>query len=101
MKLQYLNHAKSSDVIHAWAKRLVDDLNRELDREPPIGSMITWPNADTPLGWLVCDGATVNTTDYPALFLALGNTVGATFDLPTAYPAAPESSGFQIIIRAK
>lgn len=96
MIFQHLLHAKSPDVIAMWAKRLVDDLNKRVAKDPPIGSMIFWPMPDPPLGWLACDGATVNTSDYRELFIALGNTTGDTFDVPNVTSPITE----QIIIRA-
>lgn len=96
MKFQHLQRASSADVIMAWAKRLVEDLNKSLDKDPPIGSMIFWPMPDPPLGWLACDGASVNTADYKELFIALGNTVGTTFAVPNVTSPIAQ----QIIIRA-
>jgi len=33
----------------------------------PIGSIMAWPFATAPAGWLICDGSAVNATDYPEL----------------------------------
>ena len=51
------------------------------------GMIAVWAgtNAAIPAGWLLCDGASVATATYPALFTALGYTyggAGANFNLP-------------------
>jgi microcystin-dependent protein len=53
----------------------------------PIGSVIAWPGATAPAGWLLCHGQAVPRLTYPALFTAIGVTYGAgdgsnTFNLP-------------------
>lgn len=96
MKFQHLQSANSADVIFRWGERLINDLNRAAGKEPPIGSMLFWPVATPPLGWLKCDGATVNTDDYKELFIALGHTTGTTFTVPNVTSPIAQ----QIIIRA-
>lgn len=41
----------------------------------PIGGAVMWPgnNSMVPEGWLLCDGAQYNVTDYPSLFMVIGN----------------------------
>lgn len=53
----------------------------------PIGSMVIWPAALAPSGWLLCDGSQVSRTTYVTLFSLLGTSYGAgdgitTFNLP-------------------
>lgn len=53
----------------------------------PIGSMLMWPTASAPSGWLICDGSQVSRTTYVALFTLLGTVYGVgdsstTFNLP-------------------
>lgn len=68
--------------VRGWAKRLVDDLNAA-PSDVPVGTIALWdPVATLPQGWILANGAIVNTADYKALFIALGNTIGATFTLP-------------------
>ncbi len=51
------------------------------------GSVLAWPTATIPTGWLECNGAAVSRTTYSQLFTALGTTYGTgdgstTFNLP-------------------
>ena len=51
----------------------------------PPGSLMDWAGGDPPPGWLECNGQTLATADYPALFAAIGYTyggTGASFQLP-------------------
>lgn len=89
-------HLRSSGDVWAWAKRLIDDLNKK-SVSPPVGSMIMWSTTATlPQGWVLANGAVLNKSDYPALFIALGNTVGATFTVPNVTSPA----GSRVIIKA-
>ncbi|PVX30387.1 phage tail protein [Sphingomonas pokkalii] len=51
-----------------------------------IGEIRAFPYSYVPYGWLLCDGTTYNTGQYPALASLLGNTFGgnwpATFTVP-------------------
>ena len=38
----------------------------------PIGTVLIWPSTSIPTNYLLCDGATYNTTTYAALFVVLG-----------------------------
>lgn len=52
----------------------------------PVGSMVDWPSATPPTGWLACAGQSLSRTAYPELFAVVGTTFGApsssTFNLP-------------------
>jgi len=52
----------------------------------PVGSMMDWPNATAPTGWLVCAGQSLSRTGYPELFAIVGTAFGSasasTFNLP-------------------
>lgn len=53
----------------------------------PSGSLLQWPTATAPSGFLLCTGAAVSRTIYAALFAVIGTTFGAgdgttTFNLP-------------------
>lgn len=53
----------------------------------PTGSMVLWPTAAAPAGWLIANGAAVNRTTYASLFAVIGTVYGTgdgstTFNLP-------------------
>lgn len=67
-----LNDSGSSDV---------------LARITPVGTIMPWPTATIPAGWLECDGSAISRTDYAELFGVLGETYGngdgsTTFNKP-------------------
>ena len=65
-----------------------------------IGEIRWFAMSTPPEGWLVCNGAAVGTSDYPALFAAIGNTFSpedvsaspATFNLPNLIGKVPWGS---------
>lgn len=64
----------------------------------PAGSMLQWPTATAPTGFLVCNGAAVSRTIYAALFAVVGTTFGAgdgttTFNLPDFDNRFPVGAG--------
>jgi microcystin-dependent protein len=64
------------------------------------GMTVMWSgtNAAIPAGWLLCDGASVATATYPALFTALGYAyggAGANFNLPDLVARFPKGSATQ------
>lgn len=68
----------------------------------PIGAIVPW-SADpstVPVGWVVCNGATISNTRYPILFSVIGNvyggTAGSTYRLP---PLSNSQSGIMDIFR--
>lgn len=51
----------------------------------PSGAVVMWSTATAPSGWLICNGASLSTTTYAALFAVIGYTFGgsgASFSLP-------------------
>jgi microcystin-dependent protein len=51
----------------------------------PTGTVIMWTTGTAPTGYLECDGSSVSTTTYAALFAVIGYTYGgsgASFTLP-------------------
>ena len=54
--------------------------------DPPVGSIVMWPSATVPSGWLHCNGQSVNRNTYQDLFNVIGTTYGADdanhFDVP-------------------
>jgi microcystin-dependent protein len=57
----------------------------------PTGTMLDWPTAVAPTGYLICNGAAVEQLDYPTLFGVLGTTWD-TF----RGAAAPGASQFRV-----
>lgn len=52
----------------------LDDTDNTLRRGAVIGEIRWFALPTPPTGWLVCNGAAVGTSDYPALFAAIGKT---------------------------
>jgi len=52
----------------------------------PVGALLPYCSATTPYGYLICDGATYNQSDYPVLFRVLDGVgygqTSTTFTLP-------------------
>jgi len=51
----------------------------------PIGLIHPYASSVIPVGYLLCDGSTLNTADYPELFAVIGYSFGGrgtVFDLP-------------------
>jgi microcystin-dependent protein len=64
----------------------------------PIGSLIMWPTASAPSGYLLCNGSAVSRVTYAALFAVIGTTFGAgdnstTFNLPNYTNRLPVGAG--------
>ena len=65
---------------------------------PFTGSMLMWPTATPPSGFLLCNGAAVSRTTYAALFAIVGTIFGAgdgstTFLLPDYRDRMPIGAG--------
>lgn len=64
----------------------------------PTASIMMWPTATAPAGFLLCNGATANRATYAALFAVLGTVYGAgdgstTFNLPNFNNRGPIGAG--------
>ena len=78
----------------------LDSTDNSLRRGAVIGEIRWFAMSTPPTGWLVCNGAAVGTSDYPALFAAIGNTFlpegvsasPATFNLPNLMGKVPWGS---------
>lgn len=78
----------------------LDSTDNTLRRGAVIGEIRWFAMSTPPEGWLVCNGAAVGTSDYPALFAAIGNIflpegVSAspiTFNLPNMMGKVPWGS---------
>jgi len=53
-----------------------------------VGAIAYFPNETPPIGWLVCDGSSLNINDYQDLYTCIGNTyngssqASGTFNIP-------------------
>lgn len=62
----------------------------------PVGTITAFAGSTVPLGWLLCDGASVSTTTYAALFGVVSTTYGgsgASFNLPDLTNKIPVGAG--------
>lgn len=64
----------------------------------PSGSLMMWPTASAPTGYLLCNGSAVSRTTYAALFAVLGTAFGVgdnstTFNLPNYTNRVPVGAG--------
>lgn len=62
------------------------------------GTMMLWPTATPPAGWLICNGQAVSRTLNAALYTAIGTTYGngdgsSTFNLPSLNDRFPIGVG--------
>ena len=66
-----------------------------------IGTIIPYCGSTAPSGWLVCDGGTFNSEEYPLLANLVGNTYsassGTTYYLPDLRGRAPIGSGTGVL----
>lgn len=77
-----LNANPTSDL-HAATKQYVDARYDEVMQNAgtPVGSIMYYPTATVPFGWLKCNGDLVSTTAYAALFAKIGYTYGGSGNL--------------------
>lgn len=62
----------------------------------PTGTILFYGSATAPTGWLSCNGASVATSTYPALFAVVGYSfggAGANFTLPDLRGRSPIGTG--------
>jgi len=62
----------------------------------PAGGVIPFAGATAPVGYLLCNGASVSTTDYAKLFAVIAYTyggAGASFNLPDLRSRVPIGAG--------
>lgn len=59
----------------------------------PVGSIVVWPVAPLPTGYLPCDGSLVSQTAYADLFAVLGTTYGGGKNLLSVTAGMASSTG--------
>lgn len=82
----------------------LDSTDNTLRRGAVIGEVRWFAMSQPPEGWLVCNGASVLISDYPALYNAIGNIFlpedvpasPATFELPNLIGKVPWGSSSQV-----
>lgn len=62
-------------LARAKKSSLISDVTNYL---VPPGAIMPYAGINPPTGWLLCDGAYIDKTDYPELFAAIGYYYGAT-----------------------
>lgn len=67
-------------------RHLIDRENPHSTPQVHTGSILIWPGATIPEGYLLCDGSRLQAEDYPELYAAIGKMYGgdefSTFYLP-------------------
>ena len=63
-----------------------------VDTSVPVGVMFEFGGATAPTGFLLCDGATYSTTQYPLLFAAIGRNFTPA-DVPSSSFRVPDRRG--------
>lgn len=65
--------------------------------QAPTGSLMMWPTATAPSGYLLCNGGTFSSDEYPELATVLGDTygthAGTTYFLPDFSGRSPVGVG--------
>ena len=67
------------------------------DTSAIIGEIRLWPTATAPKGWKICDGSSLSTTTYSALYAVIGTTYGGYsgyFYLPNLKGRVPVGVGY-------
>lgn len=54
-----------------WVQTVLDVARKALT---PVGSVVGYAGSSAPTGWVLCDGRTLDTTTYAALYAVLGTT---------------------------
>ncbi len=73
-----------------------------LETNVPPGTIVAYAGTDSPIGYLLCDGAALPRATYAALFSKIGETYGAgngttTFNVPNAKGVFLRGEGSQVI----
>lgn len=74
-----------------------------LDAKLPAGTITMFAGSTAPAGWLICDGRSVSSVDYPELYAVIGTTYGGygtNFQLPDLrgrFPVGKNSGTFSAL----
>lgn len=78
----YYRQRINSNAWTSWEKIITS-------RELPVGIVMMWLNSTPPTNWLICNGSTFSSTDYPDLYAVLGSTT-----LPNFNGRVPVGAGY-------
>lgn len=65
-----------------WVQTVLDVVRKALT---PIGSVVNYAGSSAPTGWVLCDGRTLDTTTYAALYAVLGTTYNIGGEAATVF----------------
>lgn len=89
---------EATDLISNGWDAIADLADAVESRLAPIGSIVMWPTATPPAGWLICNGGTFTAATYPALNTLLGgNTLP---DMRQRFPLGVAASGTGATVRS-
>jgi microcystin-dependent protein len=64
--------------------------------DPFVGTIMMWPSTRIPVGWVICDGRTLNVSGNEVLYSLIGTTYGGsgtTFKVPDMRGLVPVGAG--------
>lgn len=85
-----IQFTSADSKLPVWVDRYTGEYEMRSDAMGfcPTGSILMWPSASIPTGWLLCDGNTFSATTYPALNTVLGGNT-----LPNLMQRFPMGAG--------
>ena len=63
--------------IDEGVKRAIEDATLAVANAIPVGSILPFAGSMNPSGWVICDGRSLQRTQYPLLYQMIGVTYGA------------------------
>ena len=97
---KFLKHTKSGNLEWATASEVGGsggNISLVFNETLPVGAITQWGSTDTPAGWLICNGAGFDGTQYPDLSAIVGDTYkvhdGNTYYLPDYRGRGPVGVG--------
>lgn len=91
---------KERSELNFWNKDLNGGLGGWALIGFPVGGIIPFTSVTAPINWLICDGSSLLTADYPALFAVIGYNYGgsgANFNIPNVQGAGIRGLGTQVV----
>jgi microcystin-dependent protein len=98
--LEALSDAEWDEAEDYLTQAINELTGQEATLEPIIGEIRIWPRQlSVPENWIICDGRSLDTNDYPELFLVIGYTFGGPsypegdFNIPDLRGRFPVGAG--------